>query len=130
MYGKREEPEILKKTVKNVLSFAESHQCKSVAIPAISSGIFGFPKRLCAKIIYDTIEEFAAEHKDFFSKCEYLERVEITILDNETIDVFKEEFKRRYIYKYPPKDEYFYLYDSSFPSFSSYRMDNSYSRES
>jgi O-acetyl-ADP-ribose deacetylase (regulator of RNase III) len=54
----RQEVDLLKKTVLNVLEFGESYRCRSIAIPAISSGIFGFPKRLCAKIMFDTFESF------------------------------------------------------------------------
>jgi len=32
-----------------------------VAIPAISSGIFGFPKPMCAEIMFDCFEQFQAE---------------------------------------------------------------------
>jgi len=32
---------------------------KSIAIPAISSGIFGFPKPLCAEILFNCVEDYA-----------------------------------------------------------------------
>ncbi len=39
---------LLHSAVLNTLLMANDLKCKSVAIPAISSGIFGFPKPLCA----------------------------------------------------------------------------------
>jgi O-acetyl-ADP-ribose deacetylase (regulator of RNase III) len=68
----------------NVLGLAESYSCRSVAIPFLSSNIFGFPMRLYAKIIYDAIEDFIKDKDDFFSKCEYLEKVNIVILNKTT----------------------------------------------
>jgi O-acetyl-ADP-ribose deacetylase (regulator of RNase III) len=37
---------------------ANELECKSISIPAISSGIFGFPKPLCAKTFFKAIEDF------------------------------------------------------------------------
>ncbi len=37
--------------MKNALNLAETNGFKSISIPAISSGIFGFPKDRCAKIL-------------------------------------------------------------------------------
>jgi len=36
-------------------------KCKSLSIPAISSGIFGFPKPLCAEIMFNCVEKFARD---------------------------------------------------------------------
>jgi O-acetyl-ADP-ribose deacetylase (regulator of RNase III) len=37
--------------VANTLEMAEYKEVQSVSIPAVSSGIFGFPKKLCAKVM-------------------------------------------------------------------------------
>ena len=42
----------------NTLIKADELGCKSVSIPAISSGIFGFPKPLCAKVFYLVLKKF------------------------------------------------------------------------
>jgi O-acetyl-ADP-ribose deacetylase len=49
--------------VLDTLRLAENYGCKSVALPALSSGIFGFPKRLCAKVMFDAVEKFAEKHQ-------------------------------------------------------------------
>ena len=109
----------MRETVKNVLGIADNHGCQSIAISAISSGVFGFPKRLCAKEMFDEFEKFAQDHQDFSSKCDNLERVEVVIIDELTFDTFKDEFEWRYIKLERPKPDYFYLYDSSHYSSSS-----------
>ena len=96
----------------NVLGFADNYGCQSVALPAISSGIFDFPKRLCAKEMFDAIEKFAEDRADFSTKCDHLERVEIMIIDELTFGIFKDEFDWRYVKKQGPKDKYYYLYDT------------------
>ncbi|NXB77054.1 PAR14 polymerase, partial [Donacobius atricapilla] len=53
---------LLRKTVKNCLQLAETKKHRSIALPAISGGIFGFPLELCTysivSSIKDTLEEF------------------------------------------------------------------------
>ena len=97
----------------SVLGFADNYACQSVALPAISSGIFDFPKRLCAKEIFDAIEKFAEDRADFSTKCDFLERVEIIIIDELTFGIFKDEFDWRYVKKQGPRDKYYYLYDTN-----------------
>uniref|UniRef100_A0A3Q1GV20 Macro domain-containing protein n=1 Tax=Acanthochromis polyacanthus TaxID=80966 RepID=A0A3Q1GV20_9TELE len=48
----------LKKTIESILNRVIEHHIKSVAIPAISSGIFRFPLALCADTIVSTVKEF------------------------------------------------------------------------
>jgi len=70
------------------MKYTENFGCKSVAIPAISSGIFGFPKKLCAKVLFDTVEEQARILKDIPDKREYLSEIRFTNFDKETYDIF------------------------------------------
>ena len=110
----------MKQTVTNVLGFADNYGCCSVALPAISSGIFDFPKRLCAKEMFDAIEQFAEDRADFSTKCDYLMRIEIIIIDELTYGIFKDEFDWRYVKKLEPKEKYYYLSDTNPKPTSSY----------
>lgn len=51
-YGK------LKTTIANVMQLALNTNLKSVAFPAISTGIYGVPKDVCAKAFIDGLDQF------------------------------------------------------------------------
>ena len=56
--GGFEEREKLILCYKNSLALAAKYNCKTVAFPLISSGIFGYPKDQALRIAVDTISEF------------------------------------------------------------------------
>ncbi|APM40048.1 macro domain-containing protein [Clostridium kluyveri] len=86
--GEGNEDEKLKKAVKSVLNLAESYNLNSISIPAISSGIFGFPKERCAKILLETSVEFL-KREDID-----LKTIVMCNHDQQTTDLFlKEELK-------------------------------------
>jgi len=53
-YGDDHEDEKLKDATLNSLKLADKNRLKSIAFPAISTGIFGFPKDRCAIIMLST----------------------------------------------------------------------------
>lgn len=48
---------ILHKTIGSILEIVERDQISSVAIPALSSGLFNFPRDVCANIIVNAIKQ-------------------------------------------------------------------------
>ena len=56
--------DLLYSAVYNTLKKANELNCQSVSIPAISSGIYGFPKRLCAKVFFQAIKQFVVDSKN------------------------------------------------------------------
>jgi len=57
-WGEGDEHNKLRNAIRSVLNMAASKGFKSIAMPAISAGIFGFPKAECAKIIIEEITAF------------------------------------------------------------------------
>uniref|UniRef100_A0A8C4R0L5 Macro domain-containing protein n=1 Tax=Eptatretus burgeri TaxID=7764 RepID=A0A8C4R0L5_EPTBU len=62
--GERIAVSLLKKAVKTALLETDNSRYKSIAIPAISSGIFGFPLRKCAETIVAAIQDYCEETKN------------------------------------------------------------------
>ena len=56
--GKNHEDDTLRNAYLNSLQLAASLNCVSISIPAISTGIYHFPKDRAARIVYNVIEEF------------------------------------------------------------------------
>lgn len=60
--GGRGEPELLASAYRHSLALAREQGCASVAFPAISTGIYGFPKEQAARI---AVAELRAAEADF-----------------------------------------------------------------
>lgn len=56
--GKFNEAELLKNCYKNSLQLAQINDCKSVAFPNISTGIYGYPKHEAAEIAIQAVQDF------------------------------------------------------------------------
>jgi O-acetyl-ADP-ribose deacetylase (regulator of RNase III) len=76
---------LLHSAVFNTLRTANKINCKSVAIPAISSGIFGFPKPLCAETFFKAIEDYFVDQTPSEA---VLQEVHLTNFDWETTEIF------------------------------------------
>lgn len=59
--GKSGEKELLKNAYWNSLQLAKDNNCKSVAFPNISTGVYGFPKLDAAYIAIETATRFISE---------------------------------------------------------------------
>ena len=55
--GRAGEPELLASTYRNALALAASYRLRSVAFPAISTGIFCYPLRSATRVAVDTVRE-------------------------------------------------------------------------
>ncbi len=82
--GKYNEDEILYNAVRNSLLLAHEKNLKSISIPAISTGIFGFPKERAARIILKAIKDFI---NDFEGKTK-IEKIRVCLYDEETYNIF------------------------------------------
>ncbi|NXP65862.1 PAR14 polymerase, partial [Chloropsis cyanopogon] len=89
----KEKPEtcvnLLRKTVKNCLQLAVTHKHRSIALPAISGGIFGFPLELCTYSIVSSIKETLEESEGNSS----LKEVHLVGFGQDDIQAFSKAFK-------------------------------------
>lgn len=89
--GYRNEDNELLLAVYNALRMAHDLKLQSISIPAISSGIFGFPKDRCATIMFHAALQFFKNFPDTTVKL-----VRYTNFDRETVDIFEKEFESRF----------------------------------
>lgn len=82
--GEGNEDNKLSQSILNILLLATKKGFKTISIPAISSGIFGFPKERCANILLNETMNFLLNTKTS------LHTVEFCVLDKETLDYFKD----------------------------------------
>ncbi len=87
--GEGDEDNKLKNAINSVLKLATEKGLKSISVPAISAGIFGFPKDRCAEILVDGTAAFLKSNP-----AGPLEMVEFCIFDKEAFDFFKSAFER------------------------------------
>ncbi len=83
-WGEGKENEKLKNAVKNSLKLAEENNFTSLSMPAISSGIFGFPKEQCADIILETIRDYTNQNPEGS-----LREIRICLFDQEMVKIFE-----------------------------------------
>jgi O-acetyl-ADP-ribose deacetylase (regulator of RNase III) len=62
VWGEGDEDEKLRRATINRLRLAEAHRLRSVAFPAISAGIFGFPLERCSRIMLTAAIDFLKNH--------------------------------------------------------------------
>ena len=86
MMGEGNEDEKLKNATLNSLKIAEEKNLDSIAFPAISTGIFGYPIERCANIMLKTTVEFF-KGKDLKLK------IIFCLFDYSAFDVFAKEIK-------------------------------------
>ncbi len=83
IWGDGDEDTKLADAVSGSLRVADELKCSSISMPAISTGIFGFPKDRAAEIIFKSINKYFSSSKDLSVKI-----VRIVLFDNATIQPF------------------------------------------
>jgi len=82
IWGSGDEDKNLSDAVKGSLHVADELKCISIAMPAISTGIFGFPKDRAAKIIINTVDEY------FSKNTSMINNVRLVLFDELTVQAF------------------------------------------
>jgi O-acetyl-ADP-ribose deacetylase len=88
VYGSGDEENKLSSAVRSALEAAESRHLGSIAFPAISAGIFGFPIDRCARIMFDTLTAF-------FQQERFLKTVVLCLWDQAMLQIFTRELERQ-----------------------------------
>lgn len=87
--GEGNEDVKLRNATLNSLKVAEEHSLKSIAFPAISTGIFGFPLDRCADIMIETTIYYLRRETG-------LEKVVFCLYDDEAFSVFQKTLKEKF----------------------------------
>jgi O-acetyl-ADP-ribose deacetylase (regulator of RNase III) len=80
--GQRGEPDKLASCYRRTMELAREHGAKTIAFPAISTGIYGYPKRPAAEIAVRVCRELA-------DACG-VERVDFCCFDEQTAEIYEQ----------------------------------------
>lgn len=86
--GEGDEENKLRRAVLSSLAVADERNLKSISLPAISSGIFGFPKDRCAYVLVQEAQRYFKENRRTS-----LQVVEFCVYDDLTAGYFKNELE-------------------------------------
>jgi O-acetyl-ADP-ribose deacetylase (regulator of RNase III) len=90
VWGDGDEDDRLADAVTGSLRVADELNSSSIALPAISTGIFGFPKDRAAGIIFTSIEKY------FESNVSNLKVVKMLLFDQPTVDAFLKTWQTKW----------------------------------
>jgi O-acetyl-ADP-ribose deacetylase (regulator of RNase III) len=85
--GEGDEDTKLKNATLNSLKLADKHNLKSIAFPAISAGIFGFPIDRCAEIMLRTTIDYLKANTG-------LKKVVFCLFGNDSYTVFENQLEQ------------------------------------
>ncbi|MVN89010.1 RNase III inhibitor [Deinococcus sp. HMF7620] len=85
--GQAEEAELLASAYRHSLALVVQQGCASVAFPAISTGVYGYPLPEAAEVTIRTIRDFLAAHPDL--------QVRVVLYDRGTLNVFRQAEQRQ-----------------------------------
>jgi len=84
--GKHGEPELLASCYRTALQLAAEHGCRTVAFPAISCGVYGYPMEQAARIAIETTAGFLADD-------DRIERVRFVLFGQAAFETFHSVFE-------------------------------------
>lgn len=80
--GNNKEAEKLSNCYKNSLALAVKNNCKTIAFPNISTGVYRFPKEEAAKIAIHSVREFLSSNSS-------IEKIILVCFDEENYELLK-----------------------------------------
>jgi O-acetyl-ADP-ribose deacetylase (regulator of RNase III) len=88
VWGEGNEDAKLRRAVQSALKKAGELGLVSIALPAISTGIFGYPKERAAGVILKAVRDHLVE-----TPTSSLDQVRVTLFDQPTLDAFLKQWK-------------------------------------
>ncbi|MHC4394409.1 MAG: macro domain-containing protein [Planctomycetota bacterium] len=85
--GEGDEEQKLKSATLNSLKLADENNLKSISLPAISTGIFGFPIDKCAEIMLQTVIDYLQGQTG-------LKKVVFCLFGKDNYEVFEKQLKQ------------------------------------
>lgn len=85
IWGEGDEDQKLSYAFENALLKADELKVKSITFPAISSGIYGFPKDRCARIFFETLNKYFSHHSQ-------IKLVRMCLHSDEDLRIFESVF--------------------------------------
>lgn len=90
VWGEGDEDKKLAEAIAGSLRLADHLKLASIAFPAVSTGIFGFPKERAAGVIYQTIQGYFENNP-----ASSLKQVRLTLFDQPTVQAFLQVWEQR-----------------------------------
>jgi O-acetyl-ADP-ribose deacetylase len=85
--GQNKEADLLKSAYLESLKLATANKLKSIAFPAISAGVYGYPIHEAARIALKTAIDYLEKHSD-------IELVRFVLFSRKIYDIFTEELTK------------------------------------
>ena len=82
VWGDGAEDAKLAAAVEGSLAVADELHCQAVSLPALSTGIFGFPKEHAARVMLSAIDRYFADHQSG------VKLVRLVLHDQPTVEAF------------------------------------------
>jgi len=87
--GNNREPDLLANCYRNSLALAAQHGLRSIAFPAISCGVYGYPLENAARIAIATVRTFLDSH-------EYPEKVLLCCFGTAVLNAYETAYRQEY----------------------------------
>src|SRR5690554_610202 len=85
--GKNNEQDMLANCYRNSLKLGVKNNCKTIAFPNISTGVYGYPKREAAQVSVQTVHEFLQSNPE-------IKEVVFVCFDDENYQLVSEEISK------------------------------------
>ena len=91
--GEEDEDVKLEMAISGTLQMGDQLGVRSIALPAISTGIFGFPKARAARIIFKEFKDYFGKHPESNIKL-----IRLILFDKESVTIFEDVFCEMFVH--------------------------------